>query len=63
MGFFSRTKELDSKSMHISIMYLCRAKTELENELKSGERLGETESWVAEHDIKCIERAIEYLEG
>lgn len=49
--------------MHISVMYLQKAKSKLENELKSNERFGEIERFTAEHDIRCLERAIEYLES
>lgn len=61
--FFARKKELDSKSNHIAVMYLHKAKTQLENELKSNERFGETERFCAEHDIKCLENTISFLEG
>ncbi len=63
MSFFkSRKKELDSKSKAIARMYLDKAKFVLEKELATGERKGETEIWTANHDIKCLERAIDYLE-
>lgn len=60
--FKFRKKELDSKSKAIARMYLDKAKFTLEKELATGERKGETEIWTAKHDIKCLERAIDYLE-
>ena len=61
-GLFKPKKELDYKSQHISIMYLSQTKTRLEKQLESGERMGESEIFCAEHDIACIEKTIEYLE-
>lgn len=60
MGWFNNKKELDSKAMHISVMYLDKAKFELEKRLyRIKQSNGDT--FTTEHDIKCIERAIEYL--
>ena len=62
MLFFKRKeKELDNKSIHIAVMYLSKAKTRLEKELDTGERSGENEVFTAKHDIRCLERAINYL--
>jgi len=60
--FKRKKKELDSKSKHIAIMYLDKAKSKLERELSSSERSGEDEIFTAEHDIRCIENTISYLE-
>ena len=63
MSFFKpKKKVLDSKSKAIARMYLDKAKFILEKELASGEKKGETEIWTANHDIKYLERAIDYLE-
>ena len=61
--FKQNRKELDSKSKHIAVMYLSKAKSTLEKELSSMERVGENEIFTAEHDIKCLENAISYLEN
>lgn len=63
MWVFKTKKELDNKSKHISIMYLYKAKTQLENELITKERDGESEIFTAKHDINCLENAIKYLEA
>ena len=52
-------KELDYKSKAIAVMYLDRAKSELENEVRSGE----SERFTADHDIKCLSKTINYLKG
>lgn len=59
--FKSNKKELDSKSIHIAVMYLDNAKYKLEKELEEGRRTSEEEIWVAGHDIECLEKTIEYL--
>lgn len=63
MRLFKSKKELDSKSKHISVMYLSKAKTQLEDELSSNKRNSEDTRWTAEHDIKCLQNAIDYLEA
>lgn len=55
--------ELDTKSMHISVMYLHKAKSQLESELQTGHRKGASEVFTAEHDIKCLDKAIKYLQS
>lgn len=61
MGLFKHKKELDSKSRHITVMYLHKAKTQLEKDLESCDRYGETEILNAKHDVKCLENAIVFL--
>lgn len=65
MRFFKKKEkpELDHKSRAITVMYLHKAKDNLENELASKERIGEDEFFCANHDIKCLEKAITYLEN
>ncbi len=63
MGLFKRNKkELDYKSKAIAAMYLSNAKYRLEQEIEQGRRTGEDEIWTANHDIECLERAINYLQ-
>lgn len=57
-----KRKELDSKSMHISVMYLFKNKRELEDRLSEYKKTGQ-DTFTTEHDIRCLENAIEYLEN
>jgi hypothetical protein len=55
-----KRKELDSKSKHVSIMYLSKSKTELERQLRECKK---TDTFTIQYDIRCLENAIEYLEN
>lgn len=61
--WFKPKKELDNKSMHISVMYLYTARTKLEDRLTEYELEGNKDTFTTTHDIKCIDNAIEYLTG
>jgi hypothetical protein len=59
--FGKRKKDLDSKSVHITVMHLHKVINKLEKSVEAQNSAG-IDPWATEHDIKCLNKAIEYLE-